>query len=659
MGGRDELIRKLSSAVEQSPSTVVITDTQGVIEYINPKFTALSGFTIEEISGKKPNVLKSGFLPEHIYKSLWHTISSGQEWRGELLNRKKNGDLYWEHASISPIRDETGAITHYLKVAEDVTNRKRVEEELKEAKEAAIRASEAKSAFLANMSHEIRTPMNVIIGMTELVLDTKLEAEQQEYLNMVRDSGNLLLKIINQILDFSKIEAGKLELEKMTFPFHETIMRLVKIQSVAAREKGITLDLNFDHNIPDLLEGDAIRLQQVLINLIGNAIKFTNLGGVTLQVQLVETKEDKVVIRMAVQDTGMGIATNKIDRLFESFSQVESSFTKKYEGTGLGLAISKKLVELMGGTIAVESEVGRGSVFHFTVCFALAKQQIELNPTISREVSSMINETAVNRSLRILLVEDKPMNQRLATAILQKKGWQVTTANNGLIAVEILQKELFDIILMDIQMPVMNGIEATTEIRKLEKMTNRSVTPIVAMTANAMKGEEEKYIQIGMDDYITKPFVTEELYTKIESLVLKASQDPNGEPKENVEEKAEKVEQMQVPAGLQEGYNLLGRDQQLFQEIVEIFVAEYPTDLEKMRQAIANQNAVELSEVAHGLKGELGHLRAAKAYQLASRLEKLGKESELQEASKVLEEFTRELALLEEFFSIENWIEIL
>ncbi|WP_051533883.1 MASE3 domain-containing protein [Desulfitibacter alkalitolerans] len=484
----EALAKKLNSAVEHSPAIVVITDSKGSIEYVNSKFTEITGYKSEEVLGENPRILKSGRSKKEDYQELWETITAGREWRGEFLNKKKDGELYWEHASISSISNSQGEITHFVAVKEDITEhkhseellkryqllsnnardiilfiasngeileankaaveaygyeyeelikhkiqdlrcdddtfirsqmqgasergilmetvhrrkdgttfpvevssqsmicgddhillsivrditkRKEIENELKKAKEAAETANRAKSEFLANMSHEIRTPMNAIMGMTDLVLDGELEPNQRERLTIVKKASVALLRIVNDILDFSKIEAGKLDLESVDFDVKGLTRQVIETFSARAREKSLKLDCYVDPRIPVMVTGDPIRLQQVLNNLIDNAIKFTDAGRVYIKVSVEELVESSISLKFDISDTGIGIPEEKKHLLFKSFSQVDGSSTRRFGGTGLGLAISKKLVEMMGGSITYTSELGVGSTFSFNVTLSV------------------------------------------------------------------------------------------------------------------------------------------------------------------------------------------------------------------------------------------------------------------------------------------------
>ncbi|MGD8882843.1 MAG: PAS domain S-box protein, partial [Desulfobacterales bacterium] len=359
-------VRKLSRATKNSPASVVITDKNGTIEYVNPTFCKVTGYSEEEAIGNNPRVLKSGNLPESFYKHMWQTILSGNTWRGDFINRKKNGEEYWESASISPIKDSEGEITHFVAVKQDITERKHMEEELIRARQAAEDANKAKGDFLANMSHEIRTPMNAVIGMAHLALKTDLSPKQRDYLKKIQTSANALLGIINDILDFSKIEAGKMDIETVDFNLEDVMDNLANLVTVKAQEKE-DLEVLFNNNwqVPRLLIGDPLRLGQVLINLANNAVKFTDSGEIVISSELLEQNEHRVTLKFSVRDTGIGLTEEQAGKLFQSFTQADTSTTRKYGGTGLGLAISKKLVNMMGGEIWVESEYGQGTTFSF------------------------------------------------------------------------------------------------------------------------------------------------------------------------------------------------------------------------------------------------------------------------------------------------------
>ncbi|MCX7145320.1 MAG: PAS domain S-box protein [Sulfuritalea sp.] len=381
----EQEIRKLLQALEQSPVSIVITNREGLIEYVNPRFTKVTGFTAEEAIGRNPRILQSGETPREIYEQLWQTLLAGKEWRGVVRNRRKNGELFWEEASMSPILDDKGEVTHYLAVKEDITERKRIEDELEQhrshlenlveqrtadlsaALAAAKVADQAKDAFLANVSHELRTPLNAVIGLSELARRISTDPRQQDYLDKVTGAGKSLAGIINDLLDLSKISADRMELEAKAFGLRALIQRSRSVMAHRATEKGLELIEEIDDAVPDVLVGDPLRIEQILLNLLSNAIKFTPAGHVRLRISLHARAETRAGLNIDVEDTGIGLAEESIARLFQPFAQADASMNRKFGGTGLGLALCKRLAEMMDGNIRVTSREGAGTTFHVRI----------------------------------------------------------------------------------------------------------------------------------------------------------------------------------------------------------------------------------------------------------------------------------------------------
>ena len=487
-----------------------VTDVSGKILDVNDAFCKSSGYSAEELIGKDHSWLSSGQHPRSFWQEAWQVISENRAWRGEVCNRHKNGSFYWVDTTIIPFTHRDGSISHYVAIRVDITQRKQIEADLVEANEAATRASRSKSEFLANMSHEIRTPMNGVVGMTDLLLETKLTLEQIELATTVKESAETLLTVINDILDFSKVEAGKLELASSVFELRPLLQRIEAMVGHKTRAKRLSYILEFAPEVPRMIEGDSHRLSQVLLNLVGNAVKFTSeQGAIVVRVALEREESDRFLVLFAVTDTGIGISPEHQHRIFEAFAQADSSIAHRFGGTGLGLSISSKLVQLMGGRLNVVSEPGRGSTFSFTLPFRRPSQTIEESGTAQTSAAS---SAQIPPALRVLLAEDNVVNQRVALGILERAGHTVILATNGAEAIQLFEQHPIDLILMDMQMPVMGGEEATSHLRRRER--GRHI-PIIALTAHAIAGDRERYLQAGLTDYVSKPINRGELFGAI------------------------------------------------------------------------------------------------------------------------------------------------
>ena len=910
-------LMKLTQAVEQSPSSVIITDPTGTIEYVNPRFTEVTGYPRIEVWGQNPRILRSGYHEDSFYKDLWETISSGRKWQGVIQNKAKDGHLFWELASITSIRDSSGKIAHYVGMKEDITEMVHAREELtaanqlrvtilanlqdeialidaetfeiletnknltesapeetrtggltchkffhretgpcpcddddcpiqtavktkttatarhshytqegekrlvevsaapifkgdgpvrqvvfvsrdvtelvaaqeviEDSRRQAEQASQAKSAFLATMSHEIRTPLNGVIGMTRLLLDTELSIEQRQLAETAQSSAEVLLAVINDILDLSKIEAGRLELERKSFPLYLVVEDVLDNVASAAQGKNLELWSVVSEKLPPRVWGDSLRFKQVLFNLLGNAVKFTEKGEVGVKVSLQDKTGGNILVRFEVSDTGIGIEPKDMERLFAPFTQAEPGTSRRFGGTGLGLSISRRLVEIMGGEMGVESEPGKGSLFWFVIPWeqapadttwaqktlsAIAGQRVfcaEQNAGSPRGISSMLDRwgmdcddapegpealelirkalkedrpfklavidlqlkvmdgftlagiiredpdlkdlrlvalcplysSEVNRdrlknlfdevltkpirrdNLRrclvkllspglklkpgedkpsspepadkrfiqahILLAEDNLINQQLATRLLAKMGHKVRVANNGREAVEELARRDYDLVLMDCQMPEMDGFQATAEIRKMEGPKSR--IPIIAMTAHAMSGDRERCLAAGMDDYMAKPFHPETLAFILQRHLEKAAnpkapQALKPEPAPAVAKEPPRPaaggfrpDPAPSPAFDQEG--LMARlqgDREIASVIVRSFMQTSEDRLSPLERAVRDGDSKAAVLEAHNLKGVLSNLSALAGSEIAAGIEAAARESDWQKASAGLDD---------------------
>lgn len=726
----EEQTKLLSHVIEHSPSLIIVTNFDGQIEYVNRKFSDVTGYSLEEAIGQNPNILKSGQTTQEEYENMWTTILSGQEWHGEVSNKKKNGDIYWARVSISSIQNRSGVITHFIGIQEDITNLKKSEEkhrllfktmtqgvlyqnfkgevieanpaaeellgirvnpsdgsfskqpghkvvdedgseipedelsgmialktgkpiknkligvyhaerehyrwvtvnaiplfdaenplpyrvystfndvtDLKRleknliiAKEKAESSTRTKSFFLANMSHEIRTPMNSIIGFIDLVLESNsLSEENTKLLETAQKSSKGMLMLINDILDISKLEAGKLDIDQIQMNLLSLVSEVINSLSLNANEKNIELKLNeFPTNCKYII-GDKLRIQQILLNLVGNAVKFTNEGSVILAVKNIDEK----YIQFSIEDTGIGMSPEQTRKVFQLFSQADQSTARRYGGTGLGTSISKQLVELLGGKIWLESELGTGTTFYFTI--PLIKASTEESDILSDTPDPLQDLSSQPHGLNILLAEDREENILLASLRLKQLSHKVTVVYNGLEALKAYQEQSFDIILMDIHMPKMDGVEATKFIRNLEEKKKTSHTPIIALTANLMKQDREHYLSSGMDAVIGKPIDFSQLFATITKLNKDSS---SFSVKKQTPLKVQPLNILtpDLPRiDVRKGINIW-QDEIIYAKALKIFAEQYRNICSQLKQLIENKEYEDAYKIIHAFKGVSGNL---------------------------------------------------
>lgn len=623
----DEKRRLMEAVVTSASDGVVITKADTVnypgpeIIYVNHAQAALSGYEAHELIGQSPRLFQSTQTDKADLQKIKDCLIAGRPYRGELMNRTRDGQDYWVDLSIVPVRNEQGTVTHFAALQRDITDQRAQQTALYEASRQAELNTRLKSEFLATMSHEIRTPLNGIIGMASLLLDSTLEYQQRHQAQTVLESAETLLQLLNDILDFSKIEAGKLDIEHIAFDINNITEQLVDMMAPQARRKGLELLLRADQNITPYVFGDPGRLRQILFNLVGNAIKFTETGFV--RIDITETPDfslppDQTRLRFAISDTGIGINPDKLGLIFDKFSQADSSTTRQFGGSGLGLAICQQLCHLMGGQIGVESKLGVGSTFWFTLVVGRANRDDMPGDDdfLATDFSKNIGlDHGAFEGVSILLAEDNPVNGLVFTQALERLGCVVTHVIDGKQALETAATGNFDLVLLDCQMPVMDGYTAATELRNDMASGILRKMPIIALTASAMKGDREKCLAAGMDDYLTKPLDFSALVATMRRW-LGGDVDHNGA---SLMPTAQPTGDINWTA-FDECADIMGDG---MADMIERFLISVQNYITRIAEGHEQQDCQKINKAAHPLKSSAAQIGAQHVAAIAHRIEML------------------------------------
>lgn len=647
----------LSDIIEFFPEAVLIIDRKGIVLAWNKAMEQLTGVAAEEMVGKgdyayavpfygeaKPTLIDSaGRSDLEITSAYDHVQIEGDKVVAENSHIMLQGRKVCLLGTASVLRDSQGKIVAAIEAIRDVTADRQAEVELRQARDTAESAARAKSEFLATMSHEIRTPMNAIINLTRLLLDTQLDQDQRRYAEISMNSSELLLSLINDILDFSKIEAGKLELEHTAFELRELVETVINPMRIKANKKGLYLELAIAPDVHPFVIGDPVRLQQILMNFLNNAIKFTECGGVKVRILLQEEQDKGLLLKICVHDTGIGIPKERMHRLFQSFSQADASTSRKYGGTGLGLAICKRLTELMGGQVGVTSEQGKGSTFWCTVLVEKATEDALVG---KKEKSSDHKSLPLSSSL--LLVEDNKINQYVALSILKKFHLEADVAENGVQALEMLRKKEYDLVLMDIQMPEMDGFETAQHIRQADSGVLQPDVPIVAMTADASKEDRDKCLAAGMNDYIPKPVNRERLLSVLQQQLSGAAAQQQGERKKVAEEQSQMETSVILSLDHLPIFDRAGLVQRLggYEEGIDNFIRKVPdylaVDIKELKDVLDKNDVEGILASAHKIKGMCANASAERVREVAYRIESAAKEGQIDTAQSLFSRLEQE-----------------
>lgn len=610
----------MEAAIINAKDAVIITkaslDSNGPeIVYVNESFTRMSGYDFDDVIGKSPKILQGPATCKKTLAELKETLLKGKSFKGELQNYTKDGIAYWLDISITPVKNENGIITHFAAIERDITARKAFEKELQINREAAEVANRVKGNFLANMSHELRTPMNGIIGLSEMLMDMDLGDEPKELAEAVNSSSRNLLILLNDILDLSKIEAGELTLEHISFNIRRVVNQTAELLHPMALKKNLRFEVIIDPSVSERILSDPARLQQILNNLAGNAIKFTEKGFVKIHLAEGRDHVNDPLLLLRVEDSGIGIPLEKQASVFKKFIQADVSTARKYGGTGLGLAITKELIEMMGGVIKLNSEVGKGTIFTVEIPVEIPTVQI-----LSEEIKENNKNIArIDTSKRLLVVDDHPVNLLFMTKVLRKIGFnEVDKANSGAEALQLVKHYKYDLIFMDCQMPELDGFEVAERIRIMEGDDIGSM-PIIAVTADAMKGAKERCIDAGMNDYISKPVDVEKLKDILRKWLL---QNTNELIENSLEENTnQQNENVIIDWARIRLFTDGNQDEE--KELIDMFILYADETLKILETSSKSEENHIWQQASHKLKGSAANLGANRLSEICYQAEKI------------------------------------
>lgn len=634
----DEQGGKLSMVAARTDNAVIITDRLGRIEWVNDGFTRITGYTLAEVAGRTPgSVLQGPDIDGEAVERMRRRLRAGQGFEEEVLNHTKDGRPYWVSLEVQPIANEAGETVQFMAIERDVTKARAQQQQLEQARREAERASQAKSDFLAMMSHEVRTPLNGVLGALGLLLDTDLDASQRKYAQTGRRSAEWLLSIINNILDFSKMEAGKFELEPAVFDVHRLVGSVVEILEPRASEKAISIVAEIDRAVPPHAVGDSTKIRQILLNLASNGVKFTARGEVRIGVAVLERHEGEMRLRFSVTDTGAGIELEQQKRVFEEFWTRSGSRVAGHEGTGLGLSISRRLVQILGGEIGFESQPGRGSRFWFDIPLSTADAE-----SVPREAVEQVHDWTgpaeaqrIELRGRVLVAEDNPANQLIVQSLLTRLGLQVDVVANGLEAVDAVRTRPYDLVLMDIGMPEMDGISATRAIRAMDEAMAR--VPIVAVTAHVMRGERESLLAQGLDDYLSKPIDRQALMTCLRRWLTGGEGEPRAAPPPEAPERVRAGDALVDRDTLDRLLEDVGPESA--QAVMDAFIDELTKQTAVLEGAADRTDLALMAQAAHRLKSSAASLGALQLSQLAASIEQAARSGQAEAAVAAVGEF--------------------